>query len=95
MKKFKFIGAIAFALMLSLNASFVLDGNNWDTSTEIAEAQFIPVILPFNIGPTYTTVTEARPKLYACYPNVPGTIRSHFVGCLNGSTTCNRTNCFT
>jgi len=39
MKKFNFLGALAFALLLSLNAGVLMDHNNWESSEEIAEAQ--------------------------------------------------------
>lgn len=94
MKNFKFLGAIAFALMLSLNLSFVLDGNNWDTSTEVAEAQQLNV-RALALGPVHTITFNARMVIFPCDPSVPGTIRTSFIGCLNGTGNCARTNCFT
>jgi len=94
MKKFQFLGAIAFALLLSLNANVLLDSNNWDTTEEVAEAQQLNV-RPLALGPVHTITLRARMNIFPCDPSVPGTIRTSFIGCLNGAGSCARTNCFT
>ncbi len=38
MKNFNLLGAIAFALLLSLNAGVFMEANNWHSSTELAYA---------------------------------------------------------
>ncbi len=54
MKKIKFLGVVAFAFLLSLNANILLDANNWDNSTEIAYAAPL--------------ATDLRPVVFACPP---------------------------
>ena len=50
MKKFKFLGVVAFAFLLSMNAGVFLDSNNWDSTTEVAEAQIAPAPGPVVIA---------------------------------------------
>ncbi len=38
MKKLNFLGAVAFALLLSLNVGVFVEDNNWQGTTEIAQA---------------------------------------------------------
>lgn len=69
MKNFKFLGVVAFAFLLSLNAGVLLDGNNWDSTTEVAEAQIAPGSPTALITPVPVVVNNRKRLGWPCWVN--------------------------
>ncbi len=85
MKNHHFFGAIAFALLLSLNAGVFLESNNWDNTEAIETAFADPDPIP-------RVVWFAREVTFPCPNPVPNPT---FVGCLTSiwPVFCVRTQC--
>ncbi len=79
MKNFKFLGAIAFALLLSLNVGTFVESNDWETVNEVAHAQIQQAPLAQGWGLREITI------------NCPdGTLA---IGCLTRGLYCRRVRC--